>query len=39
MIQRENLAALDWFRIAAAVLVVANHTSPLATVDAGRISC
>lgn len=35
MIQRENLAALDWFRIAAAVLVVANHTSPLATVDAG----
>ena len=29
MMQRENFAALDWFRIAAAVLVVANHTSPL----------
>lgn len=29
MTQRQSLGALDWFRIAAAVFVVANHTSPL----------
>lgn len=31
--RRKSLGALDWFRLAAAVLVIAIHTSPLAEIN------